>query len=200
MRNNDVRKLDHKTLEAIRIRSRFPEPSRAEWREPDACMYFLYNDYSIENGGAKTDHMLSLMDGLLARGVLISGAGFQMHVLSTWPSVSMIESTMRAVVDRGLKVKISELDVRVNNQYDASAPVYQSLTAEAAATQKVRYQQIVAAYQRAVPPAQRAGITVWGVWDDDSWLNMPEHPDWPLLFDENFNAKPALQGFADGLR
>lgn len=169
-------------------------------RAADPNVDLFYNDYSIENSGAKTDHMLSLVDGLLARGVPISGVGFQMHVLSTWPSVSTIESAMRAVADRGLKVKISELDVRVNNQYDASAPVYQSLTAEAAATQKVRYQQIVAAYQRAVPPAQRAGITVWGVWDDDSWLNTPEHPDWPLLFDENFNAKQALQGFADGLR
>lgn len=166
--------------------------------DPDADLF--YNDFNIENGGAKTDHMLSLIDGLVARGVPITGVGFQMHVLSTWPSVATMESAMRAVADRGLKVKISELYVRVNNQYDASAPVYQRLTAEAAEKQKQRYQQIVAAYLRAVPPAQRAGVTVWGVGDADSWLNTPENPDWPLLFDDNFNAKPALQGFADGLK
>jgi endo-1,4-beta-xylanase len=52
---------------------------------------------------------------------------------------------------------------------------------------------------RAVPAAQRAGITVWGVWDADSWINQPGSPDWPLLFDGNFQAKPALQGFKDAL-
>jgi endo-1,4-beta-xylanase len=109
--------------------------------DPNADLY--YNDYSIENGGEKTENMLSLIDGLIARGVPITGVGFQMHVLSDWPSVSTIESAMRAVADRGLKVKITELDVRVNNPYNSSAPVYSSLTSEAAEKQKsdiTRYQ------------------------------------------------------------
>ncbi len=165
--------------------------------DPNADLF--YNDYSIENGDAKTNNMLSLVDGLKARNIPITGVGFQMHLLSDWPATSTIEAAMKAVADRGLKVKISELDVRVNNPYNPSAPVYTSLTAEAANKQKERYRQIVAAYLRAVPPSQRAGITVWGVWDADSWLNTSQNPDWPLLFDDNFNAKPALQGFADGL-
>jgi GH35 family endo-1,4-beta-xylanase len=165
--------------------------------DPDADLF--YNDYSIENGDSKTENMLSLIDGMKSRGVPITGVGFQMHVLSGWPSISVIENAMRSVADRGLKVKITELDVRVNNPYDDSAPVYTSLTQEAAEIQKERYRQIVAAYLRAVPPELRAGITVWGVWDADSWLNTPEQPDWPLLFDDDFQPKPALQGFADGL-
>ena len=52
---------------------------------------------------------------------------------------------------------------------------------------------------KVVPMVQRAGITVWGVWDTDSWLNTASAPDWPLLFDTNFQAKPALQEFANGL-
>lgn len=168
-------------------------------READPTADLFYNDYSIENGSEKTKNMLSLVDRLKSRGVPITGVGFQMHVLTNWPSVSVIEKAMKDVADRGLKVKITELDVRVNNQYDSSAPVYKSLTSEAAEKQKKRYREIVEAYLRAVPPTQRAGITVWGVWDADSWLNTPEHPDWPLLFDVNFQPKPALQGFADGL-
>jgi GH35 family endo-1,4-beta-xylanase len=169
-------------------------------RAADPGADLFYNDYSIENGDAKTENMLALVDGLLARDVPITGVGFQMHILSDWPSASVIESVLRAVADRGLKVKITELDVRVNNAYDSEAPVYASLTKEAAEMQKERYRQIVAAYLRAVPPELRAGITVWGVWDADSWLNTPEQPDWPLLFDDNFQAKPALQGFAEGLK
>jgi GH35 family endo-1,4-beta-xylanase len=168
-------------------------------RDADPVADLFYNDYSIENGGTKTENMLSLIDGLKERGVPITGVGFQMHVLADWPDISVIEKVMKDVVDRGLKVKITELDVRVNNPYDSSAPVYTSLTAEAAAKQKERYREIVAAYTKVVPASLRAGITVWGVWDADSWLNTPENPDWPLLFDDNFEPKPALQGFADGL-
>jgi endo-1,4-beta-xylanase len=168
-------------------------------RAADPAADLFYNDYSIENGGTKTDNMLSLVDGLIARDVPITGVGFQMHVLLDWPDVSVIEQAMRNVADRGLKVKITELDVRVNNPYNSSAPVYTSLTDEAASRQKERYNEIVAAYLRAVPPSLRAGITVWGVWDADSWLNTADNPDWPLLFDDDFQPKPALQGFVDGL-
>jgi endo-1,4-beta-xylanase len=165
--------------------------------DPDADLF--YNDYSIENGESKTDNLLSLVDGLVARGVPITGVGFQMHLLSDWPSISTIESVMKSVADRGLKVKITELDVRVNNPYNSSAPVFTSLTPEASDNQKERYRQVIAAYLRAVPAELRAGITVWGIWDADSWLNKPDQPDWPLLFDDDFQPKPALQGFADGL-
>lgn len=168
-------------------------------RAADPVAELFYNDFNIENGGTKTTNMLALIDGMKARGVPISGVGFQMHVLLDWPSASTIEAAMKAVADRGFKVKITELDVRVNNIYSTSAPVYTSLTAEAAAKQKERYRQIVASYLKVVPAAQRSGITVWGVWDTDSWLNTASEPDWPLLFDTNFQPKPALQGFADGL-
>ena len=161
-------------------------------RAMDPLVDLYYNDYNIEAGSQKTRNMLALVDGMRSRGVPITGVGFQMHVLIDWPSISAIESSLKAVADRGLKVKITELDVSMKNTYS-------SFTLEAAERQKQRYHDIVAAYLRAVPAAQRAGITVWGVWDADSWINEPNRPDWPLLFDAGFNAKPALQGFKDAL-
>jgi endo-1,4-beta-xylanase len=161
-------------------------------RAADSNVDLFYNDYNTEAGGQKTKNLLALVDGMKSRGVPITGVGFQMHVAFDWPSISAIESAMKAIADRGLKVKISELDVGMSKAYS-------SFTADAAAKQKQRYHDIVAAYMRAVPPAQRAGITVWGVWDTGSWINKPEKPDWPLLFDANFQAKPALQGFGDAL-
>lgn len=168
-------------------------------RAADPIADLFYNDYNTETNDAKTTNLLAMVDGMLARGVPITGVGFQMHVLPDWPSIANIEASFRAVANRGLKVKITELDVRVNNPYNSSLPVYTSLTAQAAATQKERYRQIVAAYLRAVPAAQRAGITVWGVWDADTWLNTSSAREFPLLFDDNFQQKPAMQGFADGL-
>lgn len=161
-------------------------------RAVDPQVDLFYNDYNIEANWPKTWNMLALVDGMRSRGVPITGVGFQMHVSIDWPSISAIESSLKAVADRGLKVKITELDVSMKNAYS-------SFTVEAAERQKQRYHDIVAAYLRAVPASQRAGITVWGVWDADSWINEPNRPDWPLLFDAGFNAKPALQGFKDAL-
>jgi endo-1,4-beta-xylanase len=165
--------------------------------EADPVADLYYNDFNTETNDAKTTRLLALIDGMKTRGVPIDGVGFQMHVLPDWPSIANIEASFRAVAQRGLKVKITELDVRVNNKYNSSAPVYTSLTAAAAAAQSERYRQIVAAYLRAVPAAQRGGITVWGMWDAQSWF--AKDPDWPLLFDNSFQPKPALQGFANGL-
>jgi endo-1,4-beta-xylanase len=161
-------------------------------RAADPQVDLFYNDYNIEAGGQKTANLLSLIDGMRSRGVPITGVGFQMHVTIDWPSITAIESSMKAIAARGLKVKISELDVSMKSAYT-------SFTPDAALRQQQRYHDIVAAYLRAVPAAQRAGITVWGVWDADSWINQPGSPDWPLLFDGNFQAKPALQGFKDAL-
>lgn len=170
----------------------FIDQSFVNARAIDPQVDLFYNDYNIEAGGQKTQNMLALVDGMRSRGVPITGVGFQMHVLIDWPSITAIESSLKAVADRGLKVKLTELDVSMKNTYS-------SFTVEAAERQKQRYRDIVAAYLRAVPAAQRAGITVWGVWDADSWINEPTRPDWPLLFDANFQAKPALQGFKDAL-
>jgi endo-1,4-beta-xylanase len=170
----------------------FIDQSFINARAVDPQVDLFYNDYNIEAGGQKTVNMLSLVDGMRSRGVPITGVGFQMHVTIDWPSITAIESSLKAVADRGLKVKISEMDVSMKSAYT-------SFTSDAATRQQQRYHDIIAAYLRAVPASQRAGITVWGVWDTDSWINQPGAPDWPLLFDANFQPKPALQGFKDAL-
>jgi endo-1,4-beta-xylanase len=170
----------------------FIDQSFINARAVDPQVDLFYNDYNIEAGGQKTANLLSLIDGMRSRGVPITGVGFQMHVTIDWPSITAIESSLKAVADRGLKVKISEMDVSMKSAYT-------SFTADAATRQQQRYHDIIAAYLRAVPASQRAGITVWGVWDADSWINQPGSPDWPLLFDANFQPKPALQGFKDAL-
>jgi endo-1,4-beta-xylanase len=61
----------------------------------------------------------------------------------------------------------------------------------------IRY--VVSSYIRHVPAAQRAGITVWGVTDNTSWL-YNNGKEFPLLYDSNYKKKPAYSGFLQGLR
>ncbi|MBX2810792.1 MAG: endo-1,4-beta-xylanase [Myxococcales bacterium] len=168
-----------------------------------------YNDYSTEDGnGAKFACLLELVDGLLADNVPIDGVGFQMHVQIDWPSASAIASAFQAIVDRGLKVKLTEIDVPLNNPWSSVPfPQYTSLTDAADERQKQRYKSIVETYLAIVPPKLRGGITIWGLWDGDSWLlelgDRQGVDDWPLLFtgpqDGPYKAKEAFYGVQEAL-
>jgi len=176
----------------------------ANTADPNADLY--YNDYNTEGTiPQKLTCLLNLVDSLQADSVPIDGVGFQMHVQLDHPSATAIAGAFQAIVDRGLKVKITELDVPVNNPYSSTPfPQYTSFTDAAAALQKQRYKSIVETYLDIVPPALRGGITVWGLWDGDSWLlTFPDRDDWPLLFSgpENgpYEEKPAFYGIAEAL-
>ena len=174
--------------------------------DPNALLY--YNDFNLVVEPAKLGHVLDMVDDFQNRGIPIDGIGFQMHILFGFPDNTAIRNAFQQVVNRGLKVKISELDVPVNNPFAGGFPQYTKLTKQAAEWQKQRYHDIVRTYLNTVPPSQRGGIVVWGLWDSQSWLlSLPVYQgadDWPLLFSSpgpngRFTPKPALQGFGNAL-
>jgi len=179
----------------------------AHENDPSAELY--YNDYDTEGGNsAKLQCLLDLVDGLIADGVPIDGVGFQMHVQIDWPGTSNIAQAFQAIVDRGLKVKVTELEVPVNNPYASTPfPQYTSFTDQASQLQKQRYKSIMQTYLDTVPPSLRGGFTVWGLWDGDSWILSFEDrqgaDDWPLLFSGPqagpYEKKPAYFGVLEAL-
>ncbi len=179
----------------------------ADAAAPAATLY--YNDYNIEANDSKMDKLEEMLTDFQARNIPIDGVGFQMHVCLKYPSIDAIAAAMKRVVDKGLMVKITELDVAINQPYCDSYPDNKvtSFTQPIAFAQKKRYCEIVKAYMDTVPAELRGGITVWGTTDASTWLdsvyrNQFENQkiSWPLLFDNNYNDKPALRGFADGLQ
>lgn len=179
-------------------------------RLANANVTLYYNDYNIDQNGAKMTKLVEMITDFQARSIPLDGIGFQMHVYLDYPTIADISAAMKKVVDKGLKVKITELDVAVNNPYSGNWPGNKvtTFTAATAFAQKKRYCEIVKAYLDTVPVNLRDGITVWGTTDKNTWLNdlfksanqyNGEKIAWPLLFDDNYNDKPALRGFADAL-
>lgn len=179
-------------------------------RLANANVTLYYNDYNIDQNGAKMTKLVEMITDFQARSIPLDGIGFQMHVYLDYPSIADISAAMKKVVDKGLKVKITELDVAVNNPYSGNWPgsKVSTFTEATALAQKKRYCEIVKAYLDTVPVNLRGGITVWGTTDQNTWLNdlfksasqyNGEKIAWPLLFDDNYNDKPALRGFADAL-
>jgi endo-1,4-beta-xylanase len=176
-------------------------------RAADAVADLYYNDYNISGQQPKLDSVVAMAEDFIDRGIPIDGIGFQMHIHMGWPSIANIKASLQKVVDLGLKVKITELDIPINNPFDGSYSYpdnyHTVLTPELAEQQKRRFCEVVAAYLEVVPANLRGGITVWGLFDRDTWLKQAffnnNHEEWPLLFNHDLEPKPAAQGVGDAL-
>ena len=164
-------------------------------RDADPDVLLFYNDYGTIWDNAKRDAMLAMVDDFQRRGIPIDGVGLQMHITYTFPDLDRITAVMDSLVSRGLKVHISELDVRVNPEGDLTA-----LTPARSEAQKARVKDIVIAFMD-LPSQHRFAITLWGLRDGDSWLiDFWGNPEWPLLYNDDFKPKPAYEGFLEALQ
>jgi len=155
--------------------------------DPDALL--LYNDYGGEGLGGKSDAVYELVRGLVEDGVPIHGVGLQMHISAAgYPPAADIAANVARLADLGLLVNISEMDVRIRG-----------LTGDTRARlqrQREVYRDVVgvcAAHPRC------DSVTFWGFTDAHSWIDSFFGPDDPLLFDEQYRAKPAFFGVEDAL-
>lgn len=146
------------------------------------------NDYNLEYNLDKTKGLIAYVEYIESQGATVDGIGTQMH-LSLDSDKDKIAEMFQLLAQSGKLIKVSELDVRIN----ASEP-----TEEVLQQQADMYSYVVQAYIEHVPPAQRYGITVWGISDspdDATWLP----GEYQGLWDGNLNRKPAYKKFAEAL-
>lgn len=142
-----------------------------KYARPDVIL--CYNDYSTPNP-MKLKGIIKLLTPLVEQGT-VDCYGFQAHYDTGWPSVAMVENAMKQITDLGLKIRISEMDIKVNSKNDASfkaqADVYRDLM-----KLFLKYDQDIIAVQ------------IWGGTDDTSWLST----NYPLPFSAYGKPKPAF--------
>lgn len=169
--------------------------------DPEAVLF--YNDFNIERDTAKLNGVLEMVDEMKQKNVPIHGIGFQMHLRMDIPD-SIIAHCLKKAAATGLQIHISELDIIFNNHNDSQdggKQQYSELTEEMKILQAEKYKNLVLMYREHVPPAQQYGITFWDFNDRDTWIRpFFKIMDWPTIFDENLEPKPAYHGFADGLK
>ncbi|TZF85603.1 hypothetical protein FW774_00545 (plasmid) [Pedobacter sp. BS3] len=166
----------------------------AKAADPDALLFI--NDYGLESNQAKLDSLIKYVTYLKGKGAKIDGIGTQMHI--SWnTSRAGIDAAFQKLAATGLKIKISELDVKVNPD-----PVKPNFAPSPTnwAYQAAMYNYVVKSYIKYIPAAQRYGITIWGVSDKDSWLATNGRFEFPLLFDKDYNKKPAYSGVLQALK
>ena len=139
---------------------------------PEGTLLF-YNDYNTPFE-PKLSGILKLLDSLIEEGN-IDGYGFQCHYSLTSPSITQLHNALEKVLQKGLLIRISELDVTVSALGD-TAFTMQAGRYEALMKEYLNYSDSIIA------------VHTWGVSDDLSWLANK----YPLLFDKNLSPKPAF--------
>jgi GH35 family endo-1,4-beta-xylanase len=157
----------------------------AHQADPQALLF--YNDYGGEGLNQKSNRIYELVQTLKAQGVPIDGVGLQMHITaSNPPNDASVASNMRRLAALGVSVNVSEMDVRIRD-----LPAQTKLE-----MQRSVYRSIVGV---CVAEPRCDGVTFWGFTDAYSWIDAQFGADDPLLFDDQYGAKPAYYGVLDAL-
>jgi len=154
-----------------------------QWaREADPNVYLILNDHFAEGMNSKSESIYALVKGLLQDGVPLDGVGMQMH-LWLWgpPTPDELFMNMSRLTDLDLDIHITEMDLRMNLSSDSEMV---KMNAQADTYRKVFGTCL------AVPRCKV--FVTWGLTDKYSWIpDYTGYPDAPLLFNENFQPKPA---------
>jgi endo-1,4-beta-xylanase len=172
--------------------------------DPDALL--IYNDFSMFEE-PKARFAAGLYRYLKSKGIAIHGIGFQGHYHLKYPSLASLQKSIDIISAVGAQISISELDVGILPLIDDYKgadvdkkveldkklnPYVDGVPQKILAQQAVRYRELFELFMHNRDHIER--VTFWGMLDQYSWIN-----DWPvkgrtaapLLFDRNYDAKPA---------
>lgn len=179
---------------------------------PDTELY--YNDFNAWRP-AKRDGIMRMVRMLQAEGIRIDGIGIQGHWGLNYPKTAYIEAAIDSFASLGVKVMITELDMDVlpltkegqiigtgmsHPQFQLEEfkmyldPYADGLPQDVQQALADRYAELFGIFYAKKDKIDR--VTLWGVHDGMSWKNdypIPGRTNYPLLFDRDRNAKPALE-------
>jgi endo-1,4-beta-xylanase len=160
--------------------------------EADPQALLFYNEAEAEVMNLKSDAIYAMVQDFRQRGVPIDGVGFQMHIANLHSVVASISANIKRFTALGVQVHITEMDVAL--PVDARGnPRPEDLQRQADIYREV-----------AIACLSHRGCTAiqtWGFTDKYSWIGWhSKHTQGAaLLFDRNYEAKPAQAALRDAL-
>jgi endo-1,4-beta-xylanase len=176
-------------------------------QEADPNVELYYNDYNEWMQG-KRETVVKIIKNLKAKGIKITGIGLQGHWGLDYPPMNAVDSSMKAYSEAGCKLMVTELDMDIlpsafnNTGADVSKrfaltkesnPYANGLPDSAESVQAKRYADYFKLFLKYKGSLTR--VTFWGINDAQSWRNnwpIRGRSAYPLLFDKNYQPKPAF--------
>jgi len=182
--------------------------------DPDAKLY--YNDYSLYFP-EKREGVVRLVRNLQSKGIRVDGIGLQGHWGLDYPAKpEEIEASILAFAELGVEVMITELDInvlpnpddRIGAEISANFemqegmnPYPDGLPEDMQNKLAERYAELFRLFLKHHDKISR--VTIWGIHDGQSWLNywpIRGRKNYPLLFDRQFQPKPAFDALCKIVR
>jgi endo-1,4-beta-xylanase len=166
--------------------------------EADPTALLFYNDYNIageDGSNAKADAVYRWAKRQLAKGVPIDGIGDQGHLDTQFGFPTRMEDNLRRYARLGLKVAITEADVRtfVNNREEQQPTDHLGTLA-----QPFEFSEMLKA---CLAVKACVSFTVWGVGDAYSWVpGFFTGEGYALIYDVNLQPKHAYTVMQEDLR
>ena len=156
-------------------------------READPDAILIYNDYGIETINLKSDALYNLVSKLKENGIPIDGIGFQMHITMNGIDYESFAKNLERFATLDLKLYITEMDVRIQGK-----PTVENLLRQAEVYKNV--------LQKCLEQPAVKAIQFWGFTDKYSWIpHFFPGSGSALIFDENYNPKPAYYALKEAL-
>ena len=165
--------------------------------EADPGALLCINDFGIEAAGPKQDGLFNLVRDLLEEGVPVHVVGLQAHINVAWPTVADLRNTIRRFASLGVKIQITEFDMSI---YSSEGEAKKRADREALLEQAYKYRSLFDMFREEAKEGNLDLVVVWGIADDDTWLNnhpVPGRTDYPLFFGKDLRAKPSYWALVD---
>ncbi len=176
----------------------------------DVQLYYNeYGDCSTNKVGNIKELLKAVKDeeGEPGVGTRIDGMGMQAHYSISGPSELEMMAAGRIYGQYVDKIMLTEFDWNVNNSYDGTEESKQLMFKKQAEQYKGWYDQLKDLEEKDIVDV--AGITVWCVTDQFSWLQSSsdlgggadgKSEQFPALFDKDYQPKPSFWALVDPSR
>jgi endo-1,4-beta-xylanase len=154
-------------------------------READPNSKLILNDFDNESINDTSNMMYEYLSSAKARGVPIDGIGMQMHLDGVHPpQKDEVISNMKRFAGLGLEIYVTEFDVNMDN-----------VKADAASKDKIQENIYYEMMRACIESEVCHNFAYLGITDAETWYKHIGLKDpRPLMFDEDYNPKPAFWG------
>lgn len=166
----------------------------AQEADPNTELY--YNDYSMAEPGKRAT-VVKMIQRLKSKGIRIDAVGLQTHIGMDFPDFKEYEKSIKAFVEAGVDVQLTETDMSilpnpytgadVSTRFDYTPekdPYKDGITADQLKPWQKRFKELFSIINKYSKNVKR--VTFWGITDASSWKNdfpIKGRTDYPLPFD-----------------